>query len=200
MKNREQTRALVAIALQLPDYIAQLQAVKENRKLTYKELFIDRVRYHKRLGSSNGQARIQAKVDVTVLRTLAIGSKSFLTKEIICGEGQQIHRISVLKPTPGRSRYVCKVTAVASRPTSGLVELLAMPARRKLKVEQVQVYSPLQRRFITGKHVVLRKERVVAPEPTSKLAEKPSACGFMTPEQRKTAMQATRARYPHMFS
>ena len=191
MKNREQTRALVAIALQLPDYIAQLQAVKENRKLTYKELFIDRVKYHKRLGSSNGQARIQAKADVTLLRTLAIGSKSVI---------MQKDGITVLKPTPGRSRYVCKVTAVASRPTSGLVELLAMPARRKLKVEQVQVYSPLQRRFIAGKHVVLRKARVVAPEPASKQTEKPSACGFMTPEQRKTAMQSTRARYPHLFS
>ena len=191
MKNREQTRALVAIALQLPDYVAQLQAVKSNRKLTYKELFIERVRYHKRLNSSNGQARLQAKVDVTLLRTLAIGSKSVITRQ----DG-----ITVLKPTPGRSRYVCKVRAVASRPTSGLVELLAMPARRKLKVEQVQVYSPVQRRFITGKHVVLRKERVVAPEPASKQAEKPSACGFMTPEQRKLAMQSTRARYPHLFS
>lgn len=192
MKKREQTRALVAIALQLPDYVAQLQAVKSNRKLTYKELFIERVRYHKRLNCSNAQARLQARVDVTLLRTLAIGSKSVI---------MQKDGITVLKPTPGRSRYVCKVTAVASRPTSGLVELLAMPARRKLKVEQVQVYSTVQRRFVAGKHVVLRKKRVpVAPEPASKQAEKPSACGFMTPEQRKIAMQSTRARYPHLFS
>ena len=199
MKNREEVRTILAAIAQLPDYADQLRAVKVNRKLTYKELFMDRVRYHKRLNCSNTQARLWAKADVTFLRTLAIGSKSVITRQ----DG-----VTVLKPTPGRSRYVCKVTAVASRPTSGLVELLAMPARRKLKVEQVQVYSPLQRRFITGKHVVLRKERVVAPEPSSKQtdgtpdykAEKPSACGFMTPEQRRIAMQSTRARYPHLFS
>lgn len=147
-----QVRQLVTHCLQHEqEHVNLLQAQKANKSLTYKELFIARVKHYKRLDHSNSQARLLAKVDVRVLRTLAIGSQKILAEREENGM-----KILVCKPHGRKTQYLCKVTAVSSKPTNGRVDLLAMAPKKAKKVEQIQLYSPLEKRIVGSKSLVIR--------------------------------------------